>query len=217
MGPVYTCFLGFHSLICGQCTRCVRSQCVSLGGVPRVRQVIVRINGATTKGYEHDVGRQSSVDQPQIRVGWGQGPRSGLNDARRKGQLCCGVHVVATNQVQHHDGWWHPPSTLIRSEWMERARDVLKHEPTAPRMFIWPSTGFLAIAISLAVGQHIGASISVYGFGGCHGCNKYDDCDGSNTTAKGSVEAERDGLNAYHPWAQPASNIRFAYVCACIQ
>lgn len=158
----------------------------------------MRVNGATTKGYEHDVGRQSSEDRPQVRVGF----EKGLYDARRKGQLCCGVHVVATWASQFHDGWWDPPSTLIRSEWMASVHEkVLKQEAKKHGDYAgeWASTGFLAIAIALAVGQHIDASVSVYGFGSCFGCNKYDDCDGTNTTDKGSVHAERLGLNAYHP------------------
>ena len=60
---------------------------------------------------------------------------------------------------------------------------------------VWPSTGFLAIAVGLSVAQHISASVSVYGYGACSACNKYDDCDGSNSSDIGSINEERLGLN----------------------
>ena len=143
--------------------------------------------------YEHDVGK----GRHQVRIGWGEG----LKDAARKQQLCCGTHVVAT-AVGNYDGEWaYKPSTAVRGMWMQQVHDGLNAFAARHHMQggVWPSTGFLAIAVSIAVGQRIGASVSVYGFGACPACNKYDDCDGSNTTDKGNLEAERDGRNGETP------------------
>lgn len=46
----------------------------------------------------------------------------------------------------------------------------------------WPSTGFLAIAFAVSLGRRFSARVSVYGFGACVPCNKYFDCDGSNSS-----------------------------------
>lgn len=70
----------------------------------------------------------------------------------------------------------------------------------------WPSTGFLAIVLAVAVGRHIGANVSVYGFGACSTCNKFYDCDGSNSSAFGTADwlAELEGVDSFHPFATEA-------------
>ena len=62
-------------------------------------------------------------------------------------------------------------------------------------------------AILIDIVQELGASLSVYGFGGCRPCNKYFDCDGSNATdisRPDIVRAEASGADSYHPFAREA-------------
>ena len=57
--------------------------------------------------------------------------------------------------------------------------------------------------------QRIKAQVTVYGYGKCARCNKYDDCDGSNTTRKGSRNDERLGLDGYHPFDTESKMMAF--------
>ena len=128
--------------------------------------VIMRINGAVTRSYENDCGH----DPHQIVLGWD----TGLQDAMRERLLCCGAMAVVTNnggRAGHRSWGGNNPSVVISNDFMQAAHGSLGW---AGR---WPSTGFLALAVGLAVAQHIGARYSVYGFGACSPCNKYFDCE----------------------------------------
>ena len=130
----------------------------------------------------------------QIRVGWAKG----LEDAQRRGQLE-NETVVVTALEHGKDGHWehYGPSTNIQAHWMAEVNENVNHmaREHAQPPGDWPSTPFLALCVALAVAQHTGAAVSVFGFGKCLGCNRYDDCDGSNATDKSSFTEERKGLN----------------------
>lgn len=134
---------------------------------------VIRVNGAITLGYERDVGRA----RHQFVVGW----YAGLRDAFVRGQLCCGTLAVVTSNNGGGVGAipWEAsqaPHIAVQPGFMDRAFTTVGRRGT------WPSTGFLAIAFGLAVARYLNARISVYGFGACSRCNKYFDCDGSNST-----------------------------------
>lgn len=71
----------------------------------------------------------------------------------------------------------------------------------------WPSTGFVAIAIAIALAKDIGAPPpSVFGFGACHPCSKYYECVpklfyGSNPK---DLAKEAEGEDGHHPFATEA-------------
>ena len=138
--------------------------------------VVVRVNGAVTQGYENDCGR----DRKQIVVGF----RTGLDEARHSGLLCCGAFAVVTapaggKEAEVKDASdelhrLHYPSVAVSTPFMKGVHASLNWAEH------WPSTGFHAIAVAVAVAQHYGARVSVFGFGKCVPCNKYFDCDGSS-------------------------------------
>ena len=69
----------------------------------------------------------------------------------------------------------------------------------------YPSTGFVAIAMAVALAHHMGgAPVYVIGFGACLPCNKYYDCDGSNSSTVGSSATERTGEDGGHPFGTEA-------------
>lgn len=147
------------------------------GSAINQHDIVIRVNGAPTLGFEEDVGRA----RHHVRVGWVRG----LKEANEQGLLCCGTQVVATSANNRKNGeWWGSSFTAVRKEWMQRVHDVLiqsaiqnnhplKDHPGGD----WPSTGFLALAVALAIGRHIGAQVSVFGYGACAPCNRYYACD----------------------------------------
>ena len=144
--------------------------------------VIMRVNGAVTRSYENDSGR----DPHQIVVGFDKG----LRDAMRHHVLCCGaMAIVTTNNIQKgvRRSWaGNNAAVVVNTSFMEKVHGALAFERH------WPSTGFLALVIGLAVGRHIGARVSVYGFGACVPCNKYFDC--ARALGSGAMYCERAHL-----------------------
>ena len=105
---------------------------------------------------------------------------------------------------------WSGNNTSVQAVWMQEVHNMLQRfveltGATGLAGEFWPSTGFLALAVALAVGKNIGAAVGVYGFGRCDSCVKYDDCDGRNTSRKGLATEERLGLNGYHPFGIEAA------------
>ena len=143
---------------------------------------VIRVNGAMVRGYENDCGH----DRHQVVVGW----KLGLEDAIERHLLCCGALAVVTSPGQklgHRSSAGNNTAVILTHEFMAKSHKLLGYAG------MWPSTGFLALMAGLAVAQHLNARLSVYGFGACSPCNKYFDCDGSNSTDKGSQDSERRG------------------------
>lgn len=162
--------------------------------------VVIRVNGATMRGYEHDVGFKI----PAVVVGW----NLGLEEAQRRGTLADPKTMqVVTSTDSRGEGWSRAtnPRLVVSLDWMEDAHRILEYNS------VWPSTGFFALAFGLAMGQHIGARVSVYGFGKCNECGRYNDCDGSNSSDHDEAAhvQERDGHNGYHPFATERDVRRF--------
>lgn len=165
-------------------------------------KLVIRINGAITEGYENDVGHSTD-----IRVGW----RTGMEDAKRTaGALDANQTLVmtCTNSRQCHwitgeEQSYHVRDTLVIDDsWVASL-----HAGTLGNTGSWPSTGFIALAMAVALASHVGARApSVYGFGACIGCAKYYDCDGSNSSKaeRFGVAKEAQGDNWYHPFAAEA-------------
>ena len=157
--------------------------------------VVIRHNDAHCTGYENDVGHC----RHQIRVG----RHLALNHAAATGRLCCGAFTLIVGwRKGNRRGRALLSSNAIAAgareefthEWMERSWDIVG------RRGKWPSTGWFGLAMGLAVGRHIGASVSVFGYGGCRTCIRYYDCDGSNSTDYGDSSAEGKGSDNYHPF-----------------
>ena len=140
------------------------------GAEINAHDVVVRINGAVTAGYENDCG---VARQPGIVTGWWKG----LEDAERAGSLCCGAHALVSTALAIG------PSGTKWPEWYERAvlqaeaagatttrlsRSFMKqtcHEQILGGVGNWPSTGFIALAAALAVAQeciHIHTNIRLH-------------------------------------------------------
>ena len=153
-----------------------------------------RVNGPTIAGYEHDVGTR--VD---VRVAWAWG----VDDARSRNLIDARETTIIVTTALNQDAA--PPDTwmnrqlhqvlAVNNGWSSAlTRDILWAGQ-------WPSTGFQALAIAMALAQHVGAPPPrVYGFGACQPCAKYYDCDGSNSTRdRDGLADEAGGTNgAYH-------------------
>ena len=91
----------------------------------------------------------------------------------------------------------------LRPQWMAHMHGIMSRVGNAGA---WPSTGFLGLTFGLALANHFGARVSVYGFGACPACNKYHDCDASNSSLDAhNFEPERLGVDSYHPFACEAA------------
>ena len=164
--------------------------------------VIIRVNDAITAGYENDVGHGRN----HIRVGY----EKALTYADQKGQLSDAFVVASRSWFE--DGTWKASHGRAHSdltaEWMSEVHEAAKliASDTGTTAGKWPSTGFLALAMALAVGDYIGAQVSVYGYGACTLCNKYSDCDGSNSTepVNGDEARGTQTKTSYHPFGVEA-------------
>ena len=145
--------------------------------------LVIRVNGATTAGYERDVG----VARNHFVLGWSKG----LEDAMKRHQFDGGAVALVTNPTRNR-GRLPSVATGVRAAYLEA--DWMGKQHTALRSWgfagSWPSTGWFAVTFGLALGRHFGANVSVYGFGACVKCNKYNDCDGSNSSDKGARTSE---------------------------
>ena len=167
--------------------------------------VVIRVNGAITRGHELDCG----ATQAPVVVGFDEG----LIDAVQRGTLCrdCGALVIVSASGAHGEfkqaraahtvkavG---AQAALLTSDWMSRAHASLGNQGR------WPSTGFLALTSALVLKRHLGIPrLSVFGYGSCRPCVKYFDCDGSMKAEKGNgpMHAERDGKDGSHAFATEA-------------
>jgi hypothetical protein len=150
--------------------------------------LVIRVNGAMTKGYENDCGHTRA----QIVVGWSLG----LRDAKGRGTLGEGVFQVVTSVDTNNEGGSSiaGPKLIVNRAFARHNHAILRHRGTAP------STGFHALAFGVALGRRLNATISVYGYGACVPCNKYFDCNGRNSSDKGERQAELHGRDSYHPF-----------------
>ena len=155
-----------------------------LGADIDAHDVVLRVNDAITAGYEHDCG----IARPHLRVGW----KVGLEAAAQHNQLCCGTLALITSQLPSAtpaQSISHASGVPLTTTFLQRGHELLGDAGD------WPSTGWFAIAIGVALARHLRARVSVYGFGRCVSCNKYYDCDGSNATDLGGIEDELTGHN----------------------
>ena len=162
--------------------------------------VVIRTNAPTLAGYEADVGRRTD-----LRVAW----VSGVNDAHNKHLLEPRETLVFTTAGRHIDDgvpdyrfYRSLPEVLALSNAWATA---LADSPLAAGS-AFPSTGFQALSLALAMAQLVGGRPpTVFGYGACPPCYKYYDCDGSNASRRSDLAAfgiEGQGRNGFHPFAQ---------------
>jgi hypothetical protein len=138
--------------------------------------IVIRINGAPVDGYTHDVGSHS-----QICVG----NDVGLYDARKNHMLGrSGAHFAAiaytSPSAVAQAVAAHVEFSQIKSEFIQ-----FIHTYTLGTVE-FPSTGFVAISMAVALTRHLGGeSVWVGGYGACLECNKYYDCVGKASEAGG--------------------------------
>lgn len=166
--------------------------------------LVMRFNGAVTRGYEHDVGHGGDSGDTNgsrlIRTAW----QTGWRDATYCRQLG-GISLVGPNELVvqttpwygtpswSHDGH---PNIAVRGEfsnWLHKT--VLRSHGH------WPSTGFIGASVAVAVAGAATAAgfptkVHMYGFGPCHPCGKYFDCDKSNSTDADEGDREVSGVCA---------------------
>ena len=142
--------------------------------------VIVRMNSAGVVGFEKDVGKHTS-----LRIGWNQG----FVDASRKNVIGADELLILTqpnllddqtwDDEPNWDSWWDKMHledfgrtnslVTIEGEWAAGLHQVQLEGKGA-----WPSTGFVALAMAVALARDVGAAPpSVFGFGACEPCPKY--------------------------------------------
>ena len=132
------------------------------GAEINAHDVVVRINGAVTAGYENDCG---VARQPGIVTGWWKG----LEDAERAGSLCCGAHALVSTALAIGPS----ERAVLQAEaagatTTRLSRSFMKqtcHEQILGGVGNWPSTGFIALAAALAVAQeciHIHTNIRLH-------------------------------------------------------
>jgi hypothetical protein len=171
---------------------------------------VMRFNGAVTQGYTHDVGIGGDSGDTDgvrlIRCAWSHG----WADARRVGQLG-GINSLAPQELAirtcpeagctpKFDTQGHPVVTLSAAWANALHRDMLGSAASTP------STGFLGLAMAMAVAQALTSegtptTVHVYGFGPCQPCAKYYDCTGVNSTDGGDVNDD-EGMahRGFHPF-----------------
>lgn len=168
--------------------------------------VIIRVNlGVLTAGLEEDVGGTRPCDQ-QILVGWSMS----LQQVEKIGAMCRGMHVVSSTDPIR----WDIPGPKVRSvaddnqtiidgNWIKKvAVSMLGAEGSK-----WPSTGFAAMVLALSIGQHINATVDVYGMGSCEQCNKFYAC-----LPQYDERAEQDGIDGFRHLFGKEDQVRAQWV-----
>lgn len=167
--------------------------------------VTFRANAPPLSGFAADVGTQIDV-----RVGWDGGIAdagdAGLIGPRETTVCCklCRAWMTRTWPDELHeymevdDGWVRTlHAGLLRGKGDE------------------PSTGFVALAMAVALAHraHARTPVGVYGFGACPPCAKYYMCDarGQGGFIPGEIAAEASGRNAHHPYMEE-KRVREAWV-----
>lgn len=160
--------------------------------------LIIRINAPVIEGYEESVGRRLNIRFATA---------DGLADAKERQVVEDETQLLTTT----YEGSPAPESNgtrafLVSNAWTTDIRRSALDDRG------WPSTGFQAVAFAIAMTREVGAPPpAVFGFGACEACNKYYDCDGSNTTdlTRGTwidpanrytVGNESMGTDGYHPF-----------------
>ena len=138
--------------------------------------IIMRFNGAITKGYENDVGHDYDTGRRKgiIRTAWSVG----YQEAKEKGVLARDELIVQGLENMWDDPFFSTdgrPTLRISAGWVRALhQDILQGAGNAP------STGFIGIAVAVALAQAVPSNgrnvVSVYGFGACPICGKYSDC-----------------------------------------
>ena len=170
----------------------------SLGPFIDSHDVIIRFNGAFTKGYERDVGTRT-----HIRIGW----EKGFVDARS--HLSRGEWLLYSCPLSKSCRWGSNESLMgHQGDVLNDAMAVWAKEHLLNHIRGWPSrglpsTGFKGLLFALAAAQRMGAKPpSVFGFGSCRTCCRYFDCNSTQdpTSAKrGGASAEKLGSDFIHP------------------
>ena len=169
----------------------------------------MRFNEAITKGYEADVGRDfdSGRTTGLIRTSW----ELGFKEVTEKGLLMPEELVIQNVKNLQADPAFDTkghPAVRVAASWVRQLKHDLLNDAGSQ-----PSTGFVGLAMAVAVARDIGGSVSVYGFGACRPCGKYFDCDGSNSSHTG-MGAEAAGVDSFHPFAAERRMRQQVTVCA---
>ena len=171
--------------------------------------VIVRINAASTASFERDVGSRT-----HIRFGWQQG----FFEAQRDHAITPGEILVLTTPNSHMGApeWErfrkaelgklgsHHQLVAISNPWAASLRHHLLDDKGE-----FPSTGFVALAVTLALARSVGAPpVSVLGFGTCPPCGRYFMCSTDHSEAgqsalmlQNNLQLEAEGKDGHHPFA----------------
>jgi hypothetical protein len=171
--------------------------------------LVMRFNEAITKGYEADVGRDfdSGRTTGLIRTSW----ELGFKEVTEKGLLMPEELVIQNVKNLQADPAFDTkghPAVRVAASWVRQLKHDLLNDAGSQ-----PSTGFVGLAMAVAVARDIGGSVSVYGFGACRPCGKYFDCDGSNSSHTG-MGAEAAGVDSFHPFAAERRMRQQVTVCA---
>jgi hypothetical protein len=162
--------------------------------------LVLRMNGAPSgRGYGDDVGHTSEICV---------GNAVGLWDARAAHMLGgsgAPFAAIAYNGIVGSYGTGIDQARAAHVLYSTITKDFVNYLRTYTLGTVeFPSTGFVAISMAVALARHLGGQPPlVVGFGACLECNKYYDCDGSNST--GSVKAsEAGGFDQDHPFGTEA-------------
>ena len=166
--------------------------------------LVVRVNAPPRFGYEEDAGARPA----DLRVAW----EVGVKDALQRAIMTPAESLVLTcpySTTCNWPQWAHLLDDNIRSRaalhpaWPERLHRVVLRDAG-----IYPSTGFIAIALAVAIAQvrNLTAPPSVFGFGACPTCGKYYDCGigghGNGSSMKDVLERrpQATGSDGIHPY-----------------
>jgi len=160
--------------------------------------LLMRFNGAVTKGYENDVGRDADSGRAHgvIRTAW----QMGYTEAVAKGLLSPSTIILQGLTDMYTDPTFRTNghrTAGIRAQWaryLHQQANFLNLAGDAP------STGFIGVAAAVAISYEVGVRVAVYGYGPCPACGKYYDCDGSNSSHTANRNAEAVGITSYHPF-----------------
>lgn len=155
--------------------------------------VVVRINAAPVHGFEHDVGSRTDLRLVfNVEDIWAKLAVGGLSAHERVLLTCSGYYCDTLDQDLPAQ-WNHLPHKARASAWW--LSDV--YERMTRKVATWPSTGFFALTVAVALARHVGAAPpDVYGFGACAMCGVYYRChfleDGEED------DSEATATNNYH-------------------